>query len=370
MWVEGLREISSGGTPTKRQSKLENRKSFSGVMGKRSSIALTPSSSTSTGSLLETDKAADLPRSSQVPDLPHPDLPIDELRKRDKFKEKIKVKKEEVAELSKDIKHKLKPSSSPPPSLSNFLLSKPDQPIVDEKQQLIKENQEMQERISKYEETIRKLKLENQQLRSQLATTAGQPDEDDYDRKRREAELTSLKDKLQHETSFRKDLQRQLVDTKEELKNLKLSFHTVNKLPSLTTSRQPSLPSIDPSKKPIEKTLSVPNFASLTSSHSSSSPAVHSSMDFNLDELEDVTDMVQSEMVNSRRSSSAVFTPSQPPEKVKWVPDNLVNDCSLCNVEFGFFTRKVCFGLDFLYYSWNDMIVMKIIIVSVQFQRM
>ena len=175
----------------------------------------------------------------------HLDIKEDD-RKRDKFKEKIITKKEEVGEIKKDIKNKIK-SSSPPSSNNNFNFILPKvpsdinatkiTPSLDDKLQLQRENNDLKEKVSRYEENIKKLKHENQQLRLTIANQNSESSEgDDYDRKRREAELSAVKDKLQHEISFRKDLQRQLNDVKEELKNLKLSLHSVQKIPSINST--------------------------------------------------------------------------------------------------------------------------------------
>ena len=101
----------------------------------------------------------------------------------------------------------------------------------------------------------------------------------------------------------------------------------------------------------LEKTLSVPNLLSSSSSLPKISPAPPSSSsvsssaplsldNFNFDDLVDVTEEVNSKaIVLANGQPMNRNSPVVP--RSKWQLDHQVSACSLCNTAFGFFTRKV-----------------------------
>lgn len=155
----------------------------------------------------------------------------------------------------------------------------------------------------------------------------------DHDKKRREAELSALNDKLEVERRQRREMEARYTEVKAELALLKKNLHLTSNVPSLVpdggapAATAEVAPPGSPARPRVQITEPPPRTTEpVRSLDASGRPAPKRDS------------ILQKSM--SMSSMAAMGNPSMAQRRAPWMEDYLVKACPLCNKDFGLFNRR------------------------------
>lgn len=192
--------------------------------------------------------------------------------------------------------------------------------------------------IDEKQNEIRQLQLSLDKCHKELEAAAVARETEvaiDHDKKRREAELNAVNDKLEVERRQRREMEARYIEVKTELALLKKNLHLTSKVPSLVPDAPSPVPvaHASPPASPARPRVQITEPPPRTTEPVRSLGAKPQQPAMKRDSV------LQKSM--SMSSMAAMQDPGGTQRRAPWMEDYLVKSCPLCNKDFGLFNRRV-----------------------------